>query len=197
MGRAANSIETATGYPWLEWTEWLEGQGASALAHADLARLALARIRQLGIEHHASTGEPLNDGWWAQTIAIDYEHDHGMREVGQGHLGTFAASASKTIQGTLDEALRDWLEVMAGVTEIDQVPFSGPPTTSATEKWRYWRVSFVDGTRAQVDISIKHVAAGAPAKSIVSVQHSKLGSADDIPQKKAAWKVLLSQLGGN
>jgi hypothetical protein len=194
MGRAAKSIETATGHPWLEWTEWLEGQGASALAHAQLARLVLDRIRQLGIERHASTGEPLNDGWWAQTIAIDYEHDHGMREVGQGHLGTFAASASKTIQGTLDEALSAWLDVMAGVTEIDRVPFSEQPTTSATEKWRYWRVSLADGTRAQVDISVKQVTEGAPAKAVVSVQHSKLETADDIPSRKAAWKALLSQL---
>ncbi|MGK0722875.1 hypothetical protein [Leucobacter sp. W1478] len=194
MGGAAHSIETATGHSWREWTEWLEGQGASTLTHSELARLALARIRQLEIERHAVTGKPLNDGWWAQTIAIDYEHDHGLREVGQGHLGTFAASASKTLHAPLDETLRAWLDVMQGVDAVDGVPFAEAPSASATEKWRYWRVSLADGTRAQVDISSKAVPEGASAKSVVSVQHSKLNSAEDIPPRKMAWKELLARL---
>ena len=194
MGGAAKSIEKATGTSWLEWTKWLEGQNASALSHAELARVVLARIRELGLERHAGTGESLNDGWWAQTIAIDYEHDHGLREVGQGHLGTFAVSASKTVQGTLDEALQAWLGVMKEVTEVGGVSFTEKPTTSATEKWRYWRVPLADGTRAQVDISVRQVADGAPVKAVVSVQHSKLESAADIPPRKAAWKALLGQL---
>lgn len=194
MGAAAHAIEQATGVAWGDWTAWLEQEGAAALPHAELARLVRDRLGQLGVTVHAVTGKPLNDGWWAQSIAIDFEHDHGMRAIGQDHRGDFAASASRTVVATLDEALAMWIAATEGLSEAGGVPFAAQPSISATEKWRYWRVPLADGTRVQVDISARRTATDAAPRSVVAVQHSRLLSAEEIPQRKLVWKEILAGL---
>lgn len=172
-------IEETSGIPWDTWVSYLDDAGAERLSHTEIARLTYEFMP----EHVA------NRGWWAQGAAIAYEHQKGLRVPGQSSKGDFSASASKTFAGDKDAALVRWKEVTEGLEGLGDVPFEVEPTTSSTEKWRYWRVRLTDGTRATVTISDKH-----GGKSVVAVQHSGLPLQEDIPQWKAAWKSLLGSL---
>ena len=130
-----------------------------------------------------------NSGWWAQSVAIAYEHQKGLRIPGQSSDGKFSASASKTYPGDKDAALARWLEVVADREDVGQVPLEEVPTTSSTQKWRYWRAKLVDGSRVSLTVSDK-----PGGKSTVAVQHSKLESGELIGRWKQVWKDLLARL---
>lgn len=172
-------IEETTGMGWEQWVQLLDDAGAADLTHAEIARLS-----QGSMPHHVS-----NRGWWAQGVAIAYEHQKGLRVPGQASDGKYAASASKTFPGDKDAAFARWLEVTAERTQFGEVPLEEEPTTSSTEKWRYWRAKLADGTRVAVTVSDKPTG-----KSTVAVQHAKLETEDLISRWKRVWKDLLSQL---
>lgn len=173
------TIEKATGIGWDEWVAYLDQAGAQRLSHAEIASISAAKMP----DHVRSVG------WWAQGVAVAYEHQKGLRLPGQASDGKFTATVSKTFAGDKDAALNRWMELVAGREEFGQVPVEDDPTTSATEKWRYWRVKLADGTRVTVTISDK-----AGGKSTVAVQHSKLESDADLGSWKQWWKEQLNQL---
>lgn len=187
------SIEKATGVAWSDWTSWLTAQGALELAHQKIAALALQRIQDLAITQHAATGKPFNDGWWAQSIAIAFEHEHGLRSSGELSTGDLAVSASKTVTGSLDETIERWLTLVGDRTEFDGVDLDGEPRVSSTEKWRYWKANLADGSAVSVDVSRKKVADGAPEKCVLAVQHSKVGTREAGEHWRAFWKTLLAE----
>jgi len=184
MASKAASITKATGTEWIDWEAWLTTQGARDLPHAEIAKLALQRVHELGITTHAANGKPFNDGWWAQTIAIEYGQQHGLRENGQLSGGDHAVSASRKVVGSLDELLEKWLAVVSGRDEFDGVALAAEPRTRSTEKWRYWRAKLADGSSVNVDVSADRVA----------VQHAALGSAEDRERWRPFWKKLLGEL---
>lgn len=195
MGSRANGIEKATGVAWSDWTAWLTAQRAQEREHGTIARLAEQRLRELGISRHATTGEQLNTGWWAQAIAVDFEHDHGMRRPGQTARAGFAVTVTKTLPGTIDDALAAWLAVAGDVDAVAGRRLSGEPAVTRTEKWRYWRVGFADGSRVSVDITARKVAQGAPPKAALSVNHGGLESPEAGEPVRAWWKALLGRVG--
>lgn len=172
-------IEATSGIPWSEWTAYLDDAGAEKLHHADIAKLTYQKMPQ----------DVPNRGWWAQGVAIAYEHERGLRVPGQASDGKYAASVSKTFPGDKDAALLRWMDIVADREEFDDVPLEEEPTTSSTEKWRYWRVKLADGTRVTVTISDK-----PRGKSTVAIQHAKLEAEADIAPWKAVWKDLLNKL---
>ncbi|WP_300342248.1 hypothetical protein [Nesterenkonia sp.] len=172
-------IERASGISWDEWVALLDEAGAEKLKHAQIAEITYREMP----EHVSSRG------WWAQGVAIAYQHHKGLRIPGRSSTGDFAASASKTYPGDKDAALTRWQQVVEGQDSFGGVPLEEAPTTSATEKWRYWRAKLADGTRVAVTISDK-----PGGKSTVAVQHSKLASADQITTWKSVWKEVLAQL---
>lgn len=184
MASKAASISTATGTEWIEWEAWLTAQGARDLPHAEIAKLALQRVHELGITTHAANGKPFNDGWWAQTIAIEFGQQHGLRENGQLSGGDHAVSASRKVVGSLDELLEKWLAVVSGRDGFDGVALEGDARVSSTEKWRYWRAKLADGSSVNVDVSADRVA----------VQHAGLASAEDRERWRPFWKKLLGEL---
>lgn len=195
MGARENGIEKATGVAWSDWTAWLTVQGAREREHATIARLAEQHLGELGITAHQVTGEPLNAGWWAQGIAIEFELDHGLRAAGQTSRGDFAVSASKTLPGTIDDALRAWLTLVGGLVEVAGAGMMGEPAVTRTDKWRYWRVGLADGSRVSVTVSAREAAEGAAPKAVVAVNHGELESADVGERMRAWWKELLRRLG--
>jgi len=122
-------------------------------------------------------------------IAVAYEQHIGRRVPGQSGDGSYSVSASRTVSGSLDDALARWIEVVGVPSEISGVAVESTPETSATEKWRYWRCSLVDGSRISVNISLK-----SPDKSIVSVQHDRLEFDDLREHWRTYWKAVLRQL---
>ena len=173
------SIASATGRPWDEWVEVLERAGARELGHTAIARLTLA--------HMPDSVERAE--WWAQGTAIAYEQHAGLRVPGQSCSGDFQTSASRTVAGDKDTALQAWMAVVAGRDEFGGVPVEAEPSTSSSEKWRYWRAPLADGTRVTVNFSDK-----AGGKASVGLAHTKLDSAEAIEFWRPVWKELLGRL---
>lgn len=172
------ALATGSGIAWKRWLEILEPH--RDLDHTDLAAKALEAIR--------SEGTSTNPQWWAQNASVAYEQHIGRRVVGQKCDGSFSAGVSKTFPGTMDDVLARITGAGAELTAFAGIPAEARPSTSATEKWRYWRVPLADGSRVTITIQTK--ASGD--KSTAAVNHDKLGSESDIAPAKAWWREFLA-----
>ena len=172
--------EKITQRPWPEWVARIDSMGGRELAHPEIVPLVQGEIAHLEMKNH---------GWWAQGITIAYEQHIGRRIPGQQGDGTFASSASKTVSGSMDEALAAWIELVDACSSFNNLEVSEEPTTSATAKWRYWRCGLEDDSRVNVTVN-----ESAPGKSRVAVQHARLLSPEAAAEWKAFWKELLAGL---
>jgi hypothetical protein len=169
------AIEKGTGRSWGDWLAFFDRIGAERLDHAAIAREVEA--------------EGVATGWWGQAVVIHWEQATGRRVEGQVGDGKFAANASRTIPGDLDEGLERWVALVAEDGDFDGVPLDAEPSTSASEKWRYWRCPLGDGSRIQVTVSAK-----GGGKVVVAVQHERLESIEARERWKAYWKARLTSL---
>lgn len=169
------ALIAATGRGWADWKRELEQADAGELSHAGIARLLA--------EAH---GVP---GWWAQNLAVRFEQETGRRAPGQSCRGDFQASASRTMAGDLDEVFTRVCAHMAPLDALDGCSFAAPAETSATEKWRYWKVRLADGSRASVHVSVK-----SPGKVGVGVSHEKLDDPEAVARWKSWWKQTLGAM---
>jgi hypothetical protein len=165
------AIEKSTGASWSTWLERLQQMGASDLSHKEIASKLVSEYQVAG--------------WWAQSLTVRYEQVTGRRKPGQSNAGDFSVSVSKTLAGTVDDALHQWLKVAQSRTEFNGVSIITSSTTQ-TEKWRHYRVALRDGSRVVVGIYAK-----TPAKVGFSLQHDKLSSAKTAESWRAYWKSLL------
>jgi len=177
MTRTINikSIEKATGKSWDEWITFLEKIQAHQLSHKEIAeKLA----EQDGVS-----------GWWAQTITVAYEQHIGRRKPGQTSDGRYQVSVSKTVKGTMDEALNKWLQVVNGRQNFSDVALTRTPTTSQSDTFRYWHCGLSDGSRVSLSIYQK-----APDKAVLGLGHEKLKSQDLTGHWRTYWKSLLEKI---
>lgn len=179
MVKATNTdaIEKASGQDWATWRAQLDALGGATLSHADLANAAATRLSELGVE---------SADWWAQGIAVAYEQAIGRRAPGQRADGTHEVSVSKTFGRDLDHTLEAWSAVMAEADEHRGKTLS-EPQVSSTEKWRYWRAEFDDGTKLLATIGWR-----SNGKPYAAVTHSAFASGDGLPEWKTHWRDLLS-----
>lgn len=176
----AAAYARATGREWDQWIADLDVAGARDLPHADIVALVQPQLEGLELN---------NMGWWAQGLTIAYEQHIGRRIPGQRSDGTFASSISKTFAGTMDDALAAWTALVGGRTSFLDLDIVGEPSTSATEKWRYWRCNLGDGSRVNVTAN-----EARPGKSRLAVEHSQLTSPEAAADSKDYWKTLLTEL---
>lgn len=169
-----DAIANATGCTWNDWRHYFDSLGAKHLTHQEIVAKA--------VERGAAP-------WWCQMITVTYEQHIGRRVPGQDCDGAFALSASRTVSDSLDDAFKLWLKSVEGATEFSGVAVNRKPSTSRSEKWRYWRCGLADGSRVIVNICAK-----PPLKSIVNVQHEKLESADVVNHWREYWKAKLHSL---
>ncbi|WP_372626611.1 hypothetical protein [Arsukibacterium sp.] len=169
---SAEAVVTGTGQPWSFWLNWLNDINASALVHKDIVSALLA-------EHKISH-------WWAQMLVVQYEQAIGRRVPGQDCSGRFSVSVSKTLVGSVDDALAFWQQLVANADEFSGVVVSSTPVVSQTEKWRYWRCNLADGSRVNVNISQK-----ASGKTSLSIQQEKLESTEQVEHWRSYWKAYL------
>ena len=172
------AVVKATGRTLDDWFAILEERGAGSLTHKDIARL----LRD-------DCGVP---GWWSQMLTVEYERKIGRREVGQRTTGEFRTTVSRTLSGTMDEALDRWLAALppAGAgAAFDGAAFASEPTIRGTEKRRSWRVTLTDGARITAVISAKpQVAAKGGEATLLAVETSRLTGRSGIDRWKAFWK---------
>ena len=98
------AIEKGTGRSWEDWLAFLKSIDAEKLSHKEIA------------ERVAATGDAT--GWWSQSIAVAFEQSIGRRVPGQDNDGTFQVSATKTLPGTMDEALVAWAALVGDRKEF-------------------------------------------------------------------------------
>lgn len=159
------AVKEKTGRTWAQWVKVLEGDGARAWTHRDIAK-------------HIRETYPDVSGWWSQTITVGFERICGLREVGQSCDGVYEANKSRTFPvdvATLYAMFHDtrrrkmWLPT--GITKI----------RTATEP-KSIRADWHDGTQVNFYFTPK-----GEGKSVVSIQHTKLAGKADIEKAKAEW----------
>ena len=179
------ALESGTGISWDAWVTFLDASNARDLDHTQMAKLAL--------DHMLDAGDSTSPEWWAQGVAVAYEQHIGRRVPGQRSEGDFSVAVSKTMPGDMDAVLLRWARAHEGLRELDGVPMRSEPSTSETEKWRYWRVSLEDGSTISVNIQTK-VAKSGDVKSALAVNHDKIPQADDVERWRAFWKGITAKV---
>ncbi|UTM48537.1 hypothetical protein [Glutamicibacter mysorens] len=175
-----SAIANATGIEWDQWCAKLRAGGADEMTHKEMAELAITGI--------PATVE--NPEWWAQSVAVAYEQHIGRRVPGQAQDGTFQGSVSSTIDADLDTALERWVACVKDRKEFNGNELSEPARTSGSERWRYWRADFSDGTKAQVDIGLKG------EKSSVAINITKAEIPEQVSEWKSFWRQILAEFKG-
>lgn len=167
------AIEKATGQTWQAWFERLEEHGARDLAHKEIATWLV--------------NEQKVAGWWAQSLTVRYEREIGRRQTGQDNKGNFSASASKTLSGSIDDAMQWWLKKVEATDAFHGIDIVTSSTTS-TEKWRHYRAGLADGSRVVVGIYAK-----TPTKAGLGLQHEKITSGAMAELWRVYWKQFLGE----
>ena len=175
VGDAA--VRARTGKSWAQWFALLDRAGGRALSHKEI----VAVLR----ERHA-VGD-----WWQQMIAVAYEQSRGLRAPHQSARG-FQVSVSRTLAVPLERLYRAWSDPRRRARWLPEAPLrvrKATPDKSLRIAWK--------GGESAVDVSFY---ARGPAKSQVTVMHSKLSGARQVERMRAYWagalEALRHELGG-
>ncbi len=174
---STDALAAASGRSWAAWIATLEEAGGAHLDHRGLVAAALAEL-----------GHVDNPRWWAQSVAVAYEHYIGRRAPGQRQDGTFEGSVSRTHGGTLDDAMDAWRALVAGVTVIAGVPLQGEPKETSTARYRRWRASMADGTRILAQVSLRGT------RAVITTTWERLPDSETLEERRIELGELLDCL---
>lgn len=164
----------ATGKPRGEWHALLDDEGAASWEHPEIATW-------LQREHHV-------DGWWAQGIAIGYEQARGLRIPGQQSGGLFAASASRTLEGSAREVLDHAIATLSDLVDVR------PASVSHEAKHPSARWALRDGT------SLRALVSPAPVGTVHRVRlvltREKMPEPSGLEAAKAQLVAMLDRVSG-
>lgn len=171
----SDALRGATGKDWPQWFAVLDAWGATSRNHTEIAR----HVR----EDHGV------DGWYAQSVAVGYEQERGLREVGQSSTGqwrtsgskTIAASPAEVIEAFADEAVRRrWLP------DANLTLRTHRPAKSVTADFKD-----AEGTTTRISVTL---TVKDPEKTVVGVGHEKLRDAAEVAAYKVFWRERLAAL---
>ena len=177
--QAIEPIERVSGLPWSAWLALFDAAGGDSLDHTALARVATDELRRRSVDKAE---------WWGQGVAVAFEQHLGRRVPGQRSDGSFETSVSKTLGRDLDAALAAWSQAAAEAPAFGARVALEAPSVTATEAWRYWRVTFDDGSKLTVMSGTRPNGA-----AYVSAQHAGLANAEEVPLAKAHWRAVLER----
>lgn len=169
---STETVRRATGRDLDEWYAVLDAWGAADRAHGDIAAW-------IADEHGI-------DNWWTQTITVEYERARGLRAVGSGRDGTYAVTASRTVEVPVDrlfEAVTD-----AGLRERWLPGADLRERTSQPGRSARFDVGG-DGTRVNLGFTAR-----GEKRSQVALQHERLPDAASADKAKAYWRDRLAAL---
>jgi len=164
------AVLEGTGRSWTDWFQVLDEAGAAKMNHREI-------VGFLGKEEGVSE-------WWRQMITVTYEKSRGLRKKHERPDG-FQVSSSKTALVPVEQLYEMWTDAGKRSGWLQQ-----PITIRKATSPRSLRITWVDGA---TDVSVNFYGKGS-AKSQVSLEHSKLKSADEAEQMKAFWKDALNSL---
>ena len=151
------SVDRRTGKAWRDWLASLETIGVHDLAHNTITR----RVRE----------ECGFSGWWTQSMAVAYGQHVDRHVPGQQCDSGFQVSVIKTFPGSMYNILASWQAAMEGYKALAGTTITRAPVMGLTDKWRYWRCSLADSSRASVGIGNND-----NGKAALGVGHERLVS---------------------
>jgi acyl-CoA synthetase (NDP forming) len=166
-----DAMQAATGRHPDEWFAMLDEAGAPGWTHTEIAR------HLYGDLHVA--------GWWSQAVTIRYEQARGMRVPGQKADGTFGVSATKTVDGSLDQ-------VHAAMRSAFTAEFGVEPASSRADGKRpftRWRTAELGSVLVTVEVVRDN-------RMRVSAVHEKLTGPELTDPAKEQLQRALARLGG-
>lgn len=170
-GMSDEKVAAKTGRDWEAWVRVLDADDASAMSHRDIFTL----VEQ---KHGVAM-------WWAQTVTVGYERIKGLRERGQLRSGMYEVGKTKTVPVPVKVLFDAWADAAARRRWLDGV---APVVRTATRP-KSMRLQWPDGTLVVVGFTAK-----GGAKSMVSVQHTKLRSRAASDNAKKFWTDRLGAL---
>jgi hypothetical protein len=170
-GQSDATMLEKTGRTWRQWLEVLDAVGAPKMSHTEIARHV-----------YGALGVP---GWWAQAVTVGYERMRGLREVGQRRGGLYEAGKTKTFPVAIAKL---YAAVANARLRAKWLPGVKLEVRTATVN-KSMRVTWPDGTSV-----IFAFASKGPAKSTLSLVHTKLESRTAITETKAFWTKRLAAL---
>jgi hypothetical protein len=165
-----DAVKKRTGRTWAEWCAVLDAIGAAQLTHREIVRLLRDKY--------------CADARWSQLITVGYERLRGRRRVNQRAHG-FAVSASKTVAAPAAAVFAAWKQPRRRARWMSGVKL----TIRKAIPSRLLLITCEHGTNLEVRITAK----GA-AKSVISVDHTKLPSAEEAAVRKVCWAQMLAAL---
>ena len=165
------AVKARTGKDWQEWFDLLDSIGAQKMSHPQI----VAYIQ----EHY-----PI-DLWWQQSVTVNYELARGLRTRHENPQG-FQVSRSKTFPVPVERLFAAWQDE---AQRFRWLPVEGMLIRKATPS-KSLRITWVDG-QTDVDVNLYEKGAG---KGQVTVQHSRLDTAERAEDMKAYWSAALERL---
>ena len=154
-----------------EWLRILDGWGATAHTHTEIARWLVA-------EHGIG-------GWWAQGVTVAYERARGMRAMHQRPDG-YSVSVSRTIAAPAGATLAAFGSASRRRRWLPDAPMRQRRTTAANSARFDWAEP---PSRVGVLLTPKGVA-----RTQVTVTHERLPGAGDIERMRTHWRGRLAAL---
>jgi hypothetical protein len=165
------AVKAKTGKVWAEWFKILDKAGAKNWPHKETAAYLYEKQKV--------------PGWWAQMVAVGYEHERGLREKFQGCDGNFAANSSRSFAAPVSKIFQAWTDEKFRQRWLPEADIE---ITTAT-KGKSLRAKWNGGTR----LSVYFTVTGA-GKTRVAVDHMKLASSEDCARMKNFWFEALNRL---
>jgi hypothetical protein len=166
------AVKESTGKIWSEWFEILDNAGAKDWRHQEISAY-LAKTHKVGL-------------WWAQMVAVPYEHARGLREKFQKCTGEFAASGSRTLRVPMTKLYEAWTNEELRRRWLPGVKMEITTATrnkSLRAKW--------DGGESRLSVNFYSRGVG---KSQAAVDHMKLPSSRECAKMKTYWFEALNRL---
>lgn len=166
------AVKERTGKVWAEWFRILDKAGAKKWTHKEITGY-LAKTEKAG-------------PWWNQMIAVDYEHERGIREKFQKCDGEFAVSGSRTLSVPMTKLFEAWTDEKQRGRWLPGVKIeitTATPGKSIRAKW--------EGGRSRLGVNFYARGAG---KTQVAVDHMKLPSSKECAKMKTYWFHALNRL---
>src|SRR5262249_33834090 len=164
------AVKAKTGKVWAEWFAILDKAGAKKMPHKEIARYLYEKQKV--------------PGWWAQMVAVGYEHERGLRQKFQDCNGNFAANSSRTLAAPPAKVFQAWTDEK---TRQRWLHGANLEITKATHG---------KSLRAKCDgdsrLSVYFYPSGK--KTRVAVDHMKLATSKDVLKMKSFWFEALNRL---
>ena len=174
------AIERATTIAWEDWRRFLTDHGAAEFDHGAIAALAYGRL----------DGKIDNPLWWAQSVAVAFEQEIGLRVPGQRSDGTFQTSVSRATPLDMHALSETWTQ-FATSDSVVQDWIAASPRVSGTDKRITWRAKGVGGSNVTVTSEPKK-----DVRASLIAQLDGLPSNDIKDSARDAWGSILDRLIG-